>query len=208
MAPRTNSTQQTRTRLIQAATDVFARDGLHGATTREIARVAAVNEVTLFRHFANKEQLLAEVVLYSEALQSAFLNQHSEWTGDLRTDLTQFAHTYNQMLEDNEPLIRTFIGEAHRRPNASRHVLYEAAQALRGRLLAYLQALQEKGRIRQSVDLGIAIDQLTGMLLSGLLRRCMRTHEYSQEQYLDSCVELFLCGIQTLSRHDTHDANS
>lgn len=52
-------TAQTRARLIKAATKVFATAGLTGATTREIARVAAVNEVTLFRHFQSKEQLLA-----------------------------------------------------------------------------------------------------------------------------------------------------
>ncbi len=41
---------------------VFARDGLNGATTRAIAREAAVNEVTLFRLFRSKERLLAAVV--------------------------------------------------------------------------------------------------------------------------------------------------
>ena len=40
----------TRGRLLEAAMQVFARDGLHKATTRVIAREAGVNEVTLFRH--------------------------------------------------------------------------------------------------------------------------------------------------------------
>ena len=38
----------TRQRLLDAAARVFARSGLEGATTREIAREAKVNEVTLF----------------------------------------------------------------------------------------------------------------------------------------------------------------
>ncbi|MEH2385114.1 MAG: helix-turn-helix domain-containing protein, partial [Nostoc sp.] len=49
------SSTLTRTRLIEAASQVFASLGVQGATTREIARVAGVNEVTLFRHFASKE---------------------------------------------------------------------------------------------------------------------------------------------------------
>ncbi|MEH2251613.1 TetR family transcriptional regulator [Nostoc sp.] len=48
-------TAQTCARLIKSATKVFATAGLTGATTREIARVAAVNEVTSFPHFQNKE---------------------------------------------------------------------------------------------------------------------------------------------------------
>jgi AcrR family transcriptional regulator len=41
-----SKTAQTHARLIKAATEVFANEGLSGATTREIARVAKVNEVT------------------------------------------------------------------------------------------------------------------------------------------------------------------
>ena len=56
----------TRQRLLTAAAAVFAEKGLVGATTREIASQARVNEVTLFRHFQSKENLLAAV------LQSTF----------------------------------------------------------------------------------------------------------------------------------------
>ena len=44
---------------------VFSRDGISGATTREIARVAKVNEVTLFRYFKNKNELLRQAVMCS-----------------------------------------------------------------------------------------------------------------------------------------------
>ncbi len=41
--------KETEQRILDAAMRVFGRDGVSGATTREIARVARVNEVTLFR---------------------------------------------------------------------------------------------------------------------------------------------------------------
>jgi AcrR family transcriptional regulator len=49
-------------RLLDAAMLVFARVGISGATTREIAKEAGVNEVTLFRNFQNKQGLLSEVL--------------------------------------------------------------------------------------------------------------------------------------------------
>jgi AcrR family transcriptional regulator len=49
---------ETRERILVAARDVIGRKGKRGATTREIADVAGVNEATLFRHFGNKEALL------------------------------------------------------------------------------------------------------------------------------------------------------
>lgn len=44
-------------KILQAAGKMFARQGYHGTSTREIARLAGVSENTLFRHFDNKEKL-------------------------------------------------------------------------------------------------------------------------------------------------------
>jgi AcrR family transcriptional regulator len=49
-------------KLIRAAVKVFSEKGFSGASTREIARRARVNPVTLFRIFASKEQLHAAVI--------------------------------------------------------------------------------------------------------------------------------------------------
>lgn len=49
-------------RILDAATEVFARHGFQGAKTLEIARTAGVSEKTLFQHFKNKEQLFADAV--------------------------------------------------------------------------------------------------------------------------------------------------
>ena len=74
---------------------MFATAGLTGATTREIAGVAAVNEVTFFRHFHNKEQLLAAVITEAIALQTEVLAHHDGWTQDLYIDLMNYARLRN-----------------------------------------------------------------------------------------------------------------
>ena len=192
-------TAQTRARLLNAATEVFATAGLTGATTREIARVAGVNEVTLFRHFQSKEQLLAAVVQQVTGLQAEALTHQDEWTQNLHIDLTHYAKLLNSMLEKYEDLIRTFIGEAKRHPDAARQVLHEAAQANRDKLISYLHRAQENGAVRPDVELKVAVDLFTGMLLSGMLRRSATptTLGYSRECYIDTCVELFVRGIST-----------
>lgn len=55
---RSASPEETRERILIAAREVIGRKGKRGATTREIADVAGVNEATLFRHFGTKEALL------------------------------------------------------------------------------------------------------------------------------------------------------
>lgn len=50
-------------RLVEAAVQLFARQGYKGTSTREVALVAEVNEASLFRHFSKED-------LFWAALQS------------------------------------------------------------------------------------------------------------------------------------------
>lgn len=43
--------------ILRAARQLFARQGYHGTSTRELARLAGTSENTLFRHFERKEDL-------------------------------------------------------------------------------------------------------------------------------------------------------
>lgn len=46
-----------RNRIIDVAGQLFAHQGYHGTSTREIARIAEISENTLFRYFGHKEDL-------------------------------------------------------------------------------------------------------------------------------------------------------
>ena len=190
-------THPTRQRLLDAAYRVCAERGLHGATTREIADEAQVNEVTLFRHFGNKEKLIAALFQRSVAAQVESLSDSEPDGNDLERDLRRYAVRFNQMLFANEALIRTIVGEARRHPEQARQVICESARPMRERLMAYLQTAQKTGAVRRNLLLGPAIDAFTGMLLSGMLRRTGLADylDYSQEDYVDGCVDLFLRGI-------------
>jgi len=57
--PMKKKTAQTVTevRILGAAAQLFARQGFKGTSTRDISRLARVNEVTLYRYFRNKSDL-------------------------------------------------------------------------------------------------------------------------------------------------------
>lgn len=46
-----------KTKIIQAAAQLFAGQGYHATSTREIARIAEISENTLFRYFEHKEDI-------------------------------------------------------------------------------------------------------------------------------------------------------
>jgi AcrR family transcriptional regulator len=55
-------TKSPQERILCAATDLFAEVGYSGASTRDIARAAAVNDATVYRHFSSKKELFAAVL--------------------------------------------------------------------------------------------------------------------------------------------------
>ena len=56
-----NKSARTRARLMDAAVEVFARDGFEAASVNEIARMAEVANGTFYVHFKDKDAIAANV---------------------------------------------------------------------------------------------------------------------------------------------------
>ncbi|WP_281262499.1 TetR/AcrR family transcriptional regulator, partial [Streptomyces milbemycinicus] len=52
-----------REAIMEAATAVFLEKGYSGTSMDDIARLAAVSKQTVYKHFADKEKLFAEIIL-------------------------------------------------------------------------------------------------------------------------------------------------
>jgi AcrR family transcriptional regulator len=188
---------KTAPRILKAATRVFGRKGVSGATTREIARAAKVNEVTLFRCFRNKNELLRQVILEkSRRYEDFFAKAPFETPDDLRRTVESFALTYVASLRENEQFVRTFFGEMQRHLKLCRQLFVESTESMRFKLMNYLIAAQKKGLVRADLDVATGTDALTGMLVIGILRRPLTARVYSNERFSKTCVELFLKGIE------------
>lgn len=72
----------TRIRLLRAATEVFAEHGYHAATTREICRRAEANLAAIHYHFGDKAEL------YREVFKLPFLEQALNFDAAAQTSLS------------------------------------------------------------------------------------------------------------------------
>ena len=59
---------KTEHKILDVAMRVFASEGYEGATTRKIAEAAEVDEVTLFRKFQSKENILRAVIIINRGV--------------------------------------------------------------------------------------------------------------------------------------------
>jgi AcrR family transcriptional regulator len=192
-----DSVALTRQRLLNAAFQSFSREGFHGATTREIARRARVNEVTLFRHFRNKKHLLRAVLEHGLVRDTALMESLS-WNQDLRKHVAEYARHYLHHLEEKEALVRALVAEVRLLPPAVRQICAEVIGPLRQRLIDSLNRAQRAGLVRKDVNIERAIDVLRDALYARMLRQGgILPGDYSREAYLETLVDIFVRGIET-----------
>ncbi len=196
----------THRRLLEAAARVFAQRGLEGATTREIARTAGVNEVTLFRHFQSKEGLLSAVLQRTFESQEETLQAGKEAATtpagtarpeSFRAGLRRYVRQYKELLQGNILLVRTLIGEIHRHREHEKQVVQGIFGPLKADLIALIREGQADGIVRVEVEPLVAADLLGSMIFLEILRRTSPfTPDYPEEIYLESALEFFARGIE------------
>jgi len=88
-----------RQQILKTAIRLFAQKGFRGTTTREIALAAGVNEVTIFRHFASKQELYTAIleIKSSEAGLTSWLVDLAEFA-ERRDDTGLFLFAASNIL--------------------------------------------------------------------------------------------------------------
>jgi AcrR family transcriptional regulator len=194
------SSPSTRDRLIQAALELFLSQGIQNTTTRQIANLAEVNEVTLFRNFGNKYGLLQAVIeestLFSDVGET--LGQVFSPTATFQENLHQYVHACLQLLEQKPDFVRSLIGEAEQYSPELRQVLeqklFETQQAIAQTLAQSLKSPQATLSPQKLLYL------INGMLLAyGITSFTSGTERFWQdrESFLKDLVQFCADSIQS-----------
>ena len=209
MDPQPNATAQTsrsarrRQAIIQAATEVFVRHGYLGATTDEVAARAAVSKQTLYKHFADKQHLFAEVILDTTVQVvdglSAVASTLDE-AQDVRQGLRALADGFLRGLlqPDVVRLRRLVIAEADRFPEIGRAWFdrgFDRALVILGEAM---RRLADRGLLHNLSDPALAAYQFAGMVMYLPMNQVMfaGTDAPPPAEHLDriadSAVDVFL----------------
>ena len=191
-----SSADKTRQRLFDAATETLNRCGIQGATTREIARRAGVHEVTLFRHFKSKEQLLRAILKCGLATKAAVLDENSSKEESLRERIEKYGRHYYSHLEKNKGFAGALLAD-HLLPKSIQVLIVDVICPVREGLLSILADAQKGGVVRSDVRVETALDAFNDALYAGMLLQGAYLREnYSTDAYISTVVEVFIRGIK------------
>jgi AcrR family transcriptional regulator len=202
--PRRRTKGDTRGRILQAATDEFARHGYDAAGVDRIARRARVNKALIYYYFSNKLGLYHEILRRALAGLVAPLRASVEGPGDAVAKLDRYVATLVAYLDEHPYLPPIMLREL---ADGGRHL---DADALRGMLTIppLLFQLAAQGRAERTLG---AFDPLmlhfvlmgTSMLMASNvpIRRRVRQLGLAQPP-LDPAATTAL--LQTVARRTLH----
>jgi AcrR family transcriptional regulator len=133
-----------RERLLATAADLFYRHGIRAVGVEAIAEAARTNKMTLYRHFASKDELVAEYLRQSakeaDACWSQFEKMHpGDPLAQLREWLNEMAAHVANVDERGCPIANAAV-ELPEKDHPARRVIEEAKAAHRSRLVRLCSA--------------------------------------------------------------------
>jgi AcrR family transcriptional regulator len=160
--------EEIRNRILAAAARVYAQYGFRGATTRLIAAEAGVNEVTLFRTFGSKAELLQSMLETQVTATKAPLL--SSDVDDPVAVLVPWCASALEYLRGHAHLIRKTIAEADERPDAA-CAACEGPNSAGASLVLYVERLQAAGLADADVDVHTAVSMFMSAMFGDALYR-------------------------------------
>lgn len=189
--------QETRERILSAASQLMAKKGYKGATTRKIAELAGVNEVTVFRHFKNKEGILQTILKEMSETEGLFKKSIEREYSNLHEMLIQYARDYYQIMVDRKELLMICVMESGNHPELIS--LFSRVPITAAVVLAEkLEQLHRQGLVGK-VDFGVAAQMFISTFYTTFMMRYRLQDppcSESEESVFASATEILLKGLQ------------
>lgn len=185
----------TQLKIIDATMNLIIDKGYSGATTKNIAALAGVNECTIFRRFHEKKEIVLAAIEMPK-WNPGIKKEDFVYSGDLREDLISFARVYTSKVTPQ--MVKISIGlRTAELEDVTLSGIMQVPMVFKGALIEYFTMMQKKGLIKDSdiealalqfisMNFGfVFLDASFGDKLVGV----------SKEDYIKSSVEVFVSGL-------------
>jgi AcrR family transcriptional regulator len=166
-------------RIIAAAKELFEKKGFAAATTKEIAELAGVSEVTLFRRFENKRRLFEETLMSCIHPYKIEEYLENEAAYDLEKDLKIIAYSMLEAYKHNAPMLRMIMRDKIR--DSSHEVrIKKTERHSEQKLVKYFETMKTLGKISADPSMAtkFCISNIAGCLMKDIFSNRPTDEEY------------------------------
>lgn len=188
---------ETSQKIIDAAMALVRDKGYVATTTKEIAKVAGVNECTLFRKFKNKKDIVLQGVnqAHWRANVTPEIFENIKW--DLQADIEMFMRAYMDRMTPD--FVNLSIGlRAPQLYEETSSLIMKVPQAFLSSFTEYLVKMYEMGKIPKADFEALAMTIFSSTFGYTFLRASFGDglSKVEKDEYIKSSVKMFLKGLE------------
>lgn len=189
--------ENTEEKIIRATFDIVQREGLQKATTKKIAAEAGVNEVTIFRKFENKKNLIKKTKEYYTKQLIAKLEESFEFS---ETDSIEeyLKRSFNKILEFSEEdfnIIRVAMQEV-KNDDDKKLLITTITDTIINKLDEFFKLQLEKGTIKDLNSKAVSLMCFSIIFQSLILWQIYNDGDLAADYYADDFLDIIFNGIK------------
>lgn len=188
---------KTEQKIVDATIFLLDKEGMNGTTTKKIAKKAEVSEVTVFRKFKSKDNLLKIAKIYYsdyflEKISDIFTNYEDT---DLESLLKNTWWKLVNFLDNNLDIIKIALDELMSSPEEEKMFSKFSDEVLKN-LTNIFQEQIDKGKIRK-INPSAAALNVFSVIVEGIIFWKFESKVSNDDinKYLDDFLDIFINGI-------------
>jgi len=186
----------TKDKIIEATVELVNEKGYKGATTKEIAERAGLNEVTLFRHFGNKQGIVEAAIEkygFVDSFESTF-EEKVIW--EIDKDLKMLVREYQALLEQKKTVILISLKEAGKFPELDALIKHIPRKYIK--VLEYYFAVMIKKEKIKRVDPFTVATNFAFMNFGYFLMKTRMDpeEEFPIDDFIEKNIDFFIQSLQ------------
>jgi AcrR family transcriptional regulator len=185
-----------REKVIDAAAEVFADKGFHGASTADIAEKIGIQQGSLYYYFDSKETALQEVCELGMSIYLRAIREAADTEGTVDNKMAELVSNHLLALDGALPYVRTYLYERRALSDERSHRLNQMVDSYEATLLKILSDGVDNGELPTKLNCSLAVLYVMSMFNTVAVQRDRRA-DMSIEELIEGVTAMVIGGIHS-----------
>ena len=157
-------TRKNRSDVVAAARVLFAEQGFHGTSMRDLGKKLGLMGSSLYSHVVSKDELLVDVVREASSRFQVLAAEVRQMPGTATERLSHLIHGHLQILTEDPHQARTFLNEIRFLPESERKEAVEMFDRYQQTFREVIQQGCTSGEFQSEIDVALAANLVLSLL--------------------------------------------